>query len=501
MKIIYRAIKPPDNARLAELVRGGLKEHGMDIPGTAYFDPNLKDLCAYYKEKPCKRTYFAAVDAGSGGRVVGGIGVDEFKGQGGCAELQKLYVAKEYRGRGIGTALVGILEKEAVRLGYGRIYIETHSNLKTALRLYEKAGFRLMERPDFAQHETMDRFLIKDISGKSEEANLVKMPLMAGNTELKNRIVMPPIATYLSTEDGRVTDRLLDHYGELAEGGSIGMIVTGHSYICMQGKARERQLSFAQGCDTAGLKELARTIRQSGSKAMAQLNHAGSAAVTAASGMAPVSASSIVLPVTPVMGDGAVPGEMTPAQIRETAIAFADAAERACEAGFDGAEIHSAHAYLLNQFYSPLTNRRTDGYGGSLENRLRFHREVLDLVKARVGKDLTISVRLGGCDYREGGSTIGDGVYAAKVLQEHGADMISVTGGMCRYARDGHDEPGYFRDMSEAVRNAVDIPVLLTGGIRTAEQAEGLLASGAADLIGVGRELMKDPHWADKALG
>ena len=144
-----------------QLVRDGLKSHGLDIPGTAYFDPFLDRLYEYYMAEPAKRSYFVAVD--EDGRAVGGGGVDEFANLEGCAELQKLYVAADHRGKGIATYLIGMIEDEARRLGYGRIYIETHSNLQAATRLYERMGYTLIDRPEYAVHETMDTFLIKEL--------------------------------------------------------------------------------------------------------------------------------------------------------------------------------------------------------------------------------------------------------------------------------------------------------------------------------------------------
>lgn len=324
-------------------------------------------------------------------------------------------------------------------------------------------------------------------------------PIRIGKMEITNRIVMPPIATYRSTADGKVTEDLLSYYGERAKNSHIGMIITEHSYIALRGKAKEHQLSISDDRDIPGLSRLTEVIHQGGTKAVAQLNHAGSAAPSSATGGRPVSASGIVLPTVPMMGDGVVPEQLTREQIAAVAARFADAAERAKRAGYDGAEIHSAHAYLLNQFYSPLTNHRTDEYGGTLDNRLRIHREVIRAVRERVGADYPLAIRLGGCDYMEGGSTIADAVYAAKVFEQEGIDLIDVSGGMCRYTRAGHDEPGYFQDLSAAIRNAVSVPVMLTGGIRTLRQAEQLLDAGAADLIGVGRELLKNPYWPDGA--
>lgn len=170
---------------------------------------------------------------------------------------------------------------------------------------------------------------------------------------------------------------------------------------------------------------------------------------------------------------------MTARQIHEVTAWFAQAALRAKQAGFDGVEIHSAHGYLLNQFFSPLANHREDEYGAqSVENRVRFHREVLKAVREAVGSDFPVAIRLGGCDYQAGGSTVEDCVEACKIFAQSGADLLDLTGGMNGFVRPGHNEAGYFRDMSVPVRQAVHIPVLLTGGVTTLDQARKLLADG-----------------------
>ncbi|MBQ6395400.1 MAG: tRNA-dihydrouridine synthase, partial [Atopobiaceae bacterium] len=176
---------------------------------------------------------------------------------------------------------------------------------------------------------------------------------------------------------------------------------------------------------------------------------------------------------------------------------FADAAARAIASGYDGVEIHASHTYLLNQFYSPLTNRRDDGYGcASVEDRIRMTLEVVRAAREAIGEKL-ISVRLGGCDYKEGGSSIADAVEAAKLLEAEGIDLLSITGGMCSYVNPQNNEPGWFQDMTRAIKaSGVSTPVMLTGGITTPEQADALLEDGAADLIGVARALLANPRWA-----
>ena len=238
-------------------------------------------------------------------------------------------------------------------------------------------------------------------------------------------------------------------------------------------------------------------IHENGAKVFAQLNHAGSAALQEVSHTTPVAPSAVILPVEPQIGDGVIPEEIDVTEIHQVITDFSEAARRAKEAGYDGVEIHSAHGYLLNQFYSPLTNQRTDAYGGSLHNRLRLHIEVIRAVRKEVGADYPISVRLGGCDYIEGGCTIEDSEIAAKLFEQEGVNVLNISGGMCRYTRKGHTEPGYFQDMSSEIKSVVDIPVILTGGVKHLSEAEILLENEAADMIGIGRAMLADPKWEE----
>ncbi len=313
---------------------------------------------------------------------------------------------------------------------------------------------------------------------------------------MPGRLFMPPVGSYKAEDDGTVTDELVEHYRLRAANPHVAMITTEHTFFMREGMKCLRMLGADNDNKIPGLRRITDAIHESGKIAICQLNHCGAAADPAAIGLPAAKAPSAVLLPEPVrQGRTVVPDEMTVAEIREVEAKMAEAAIRAKEAGYDGVEIHCAHAYLLNQFYSPLTNLRKDEYGGSLENRVRILLETLDQVRAAVGKDYLISVRLGGCDYTEGGSTIEDAVQTAKWIEEHGADMISVTGGMCGYMRKGHLEPGYFSDMSKAIKDAVSMPVLLAGGVKTLAQAEELLQEGCCDMIGVARKLFADPDW------
>ena len=319
-------------------------------------------------------------------------------------------------------------------------------------------------------------------------------PIMINRMTLDNRLVMPPMATAMADTGGYVTDEACSYYREHARYSKIGLIITEHCYVHLQGKAHPGQLSIASDDAIPGFRKLTDCIHEEGVKVFVQLSHAGTAAKSSVTGQTPVGPSAVFHPKQ----KQELPAEMTAAQIHEVTEWFAEAAVRAKEAGFDGVEIHSAHGYLLNQFFSPLYNHRTDAYGcQSVENRIRFQREIVRAVRKETGSYFPIAVRLGGCDYEEGGSTVEDCLEACRLLEGSGADMLDLTGGMNGFTRPGHPEPGYFQDMSVPVRREVNIPVLLTGGVTDLSQAETLLEEKCADLIGVGRALYKNVHWAD----
>jgi 2,4-dienoyl-CoA reductase-like NADH-dependent reductase (Old Yellow Enzyme family) len=312
-----------------------------------------------------------------------------------------------------------------------------------------------------------------------QEINIGKLPV-------QNRLVMPPMQTN-KTEAGHVTDALVDYYRERAVGSRPGIIITEHSCVASNARAAETQLSIAADDMIPEHRRLTDAIHEGGCKAFVQLNHAGSNGIDES-----VSASNVNIPTKKLSKR---PKELVSDEILAIEAQFAKAAGRAIEAGYDGVEIHCAHAYLLNQFYSPMINKRTDKYGGSLENRLRFLVETVGAVRRAVGVDVPIAVRLGGADYLPGGSKEEDAVEAAILLEKAGIDLLDISGGMCFFLRPGHLEPGYFSSMTEKIKAKVSIPVLLTGGIKKVEDAERLLTEGKADMIGVGRALMKDARW------
>lgn len=329
--------------------------------------------------------------------------------------------------------------------------------------------------------------------------NYIKEPIVLNHVKLSNRLVMPPMATS-KADDGMVTDELLDYYDIKSKGGYIGLIITEHSYVNKQGMASKGQISISRDSDIAGLKQLVNIIHMNKSKVIAQISHAGSSANPEITGLPTVS-SSAVLNEGVTGRNNVLPEEMAQAQIDEVVNDFAKAAGRAKEAGFDGVEIHSAHGYLLDQYYSPLTNKRSDAYTGStIEGRLKLHVDIIRAVREVVGQNYLIALRLGGCDYIEGGSTVEDSVAAAKILEKNGVDLLDISGGFNGYIIPGHKEQGYFSPMTEAIKKEVSIPVLLTGGIIDIDNAEEFIKDEKADLIGVGRAILKDSEWARKNM-
>jgi len=308
-----------------------------------------------------------------------------------------------------------------------------------------------------------------------------------GGLTLRNRIVMPPMNTELATEDGEVTDQLIHHYSIRAPW--LGLIIVEHSYVRSDGKASPRQLGIYNNRLERGLSQLASAVKDAGARVAIQLNHAGDLADPAVVRTVPKG------PSRSDWGEG-----LTVKEIGELIDCFGLAAERAVRSGYDIIEIHGAHGYLLNQFASPLKNTRTDSYGGSLENRMRFPLEVVRRIRKVARSNVQIWYRLGADDRMPGGNSIQEGVEMSKLLAAEGVDVIDVSGGLCGPNPDGLGGPGYFSYAALAVKNATNLPVVVAGGVTTAEEAQLVHAQGI-DLVAVGRALLNDPMWAKKSQG
>lgn len=320
-------------------------------------------------------------------------------------------------------------------------------------------------------------------------------PVKVGHLQLSNRLVMPPMATAKADDEGIVSQALLDYYDEKTKGGYISLVIIEHSYVRKDGKGQPRQLFSGSDEVLDGLMKLAEVVHENGSKVMMQLNHVGSAGKEENTGSQLIAPSAVLHPKGTQM-----PKELSREEIKEIIKAYRDAAIRTKKAGFDGAELHSSHGYLLNQFYSPLTNKRTDEYGGSVMNRVRIHLEIINEIRSAVGKDFVIAVRLGASDYLEGGTVKEDSKIAAAEFEKAGVDLLDISGGLLGPTAPGVNDQGFFSPLTEEIKKVVSIPVILTGGITDPEVAERLLAEGKADLIGVGRALLKDSSWAKRAV-
>ena len=316
--------------------------------------------------------------------------------------------------------------------------------------------------------------------------------------ELSNRFVRSATWEGLAGDDGAVTTKLKDFYAILARGG-VGMIISSHAYIKKEGQAGPWQLGVYSDELVDGLRELAATVHDNGGRIILQVAHSGAMAHSALTGGAQEVVS---------MVDGLTPPEakaLTAGDIAGLASLFADAAARARDAGFDGVQIHSAHGYLLSQFLSPLFNRRDDEYGGPIENRARAHLEVYRAVRAAVGDDYPVLAKLNCGDFMDGGLEPADAVRAGKMMADAGLDALEISGGSLTSRLLGpsrpvksRDDEAYFRKEARAFRRELSIPLVLVGGMRSLEVAEGLMNDGVTDYISMCRPLIREPDLVNR---
>ena len=318
-------------------------------------------------------------------------------------------------------------------------------------------------------------------------------PIKIKNLRLKSRIVMPALASRGASKIGMVTPDVLKQYDNRPQ---VGMMIVEHTYVRREGRVSENQLGIYDESHVSGLAELAYLIKDNGSGAAIQLTHGGSASSSNIIGRSAFAPSEIKHPGRDI---DEKPTALTQSDLKELKYSFVKAALRAKKAGFDLIELHGAHGYLFNQFLSPLTNKRDDKYGGNLKNRLRFPLEVIKAVRGAVGRKYPIAYRLGCDDFLEGGITVDDAVQAAKFIEEAGIDMLDLSGGLTGYG-DAGDEEGFFVYLGEAIKPEVDIPVLVTGGIKNPEFADKIVREEKTDLVGIGRAMLKDKKWAEKAV-
>lgn len=301
---------------------------------------------------------------------------------------------------------------------------------------------------------------------------------------LKNRIVMSPMCMYSSHEkDGKVQNFHKTHYTSRAIGGA-GLLIVEATAVTPQGRISDRDLGIWNDEHIAGLRELVSLMKEEDTKTGIQLAHAGRKAVVDGDILAP----------SPIAFDETYkqPKEMSVEDIKETVEAFRQGAIRAKQAGFDIIELHGAHGYLLNEFLSPITNKRTDEYGGSAENRYRFLKETITAVKEVWEGPLF--VRISANDYLEGGMDPEQYIEMTRWMKQDGVDLIDVSSGAVAPARI-KAFPGYQVPFSDTIKHGADIPTGAVGLILSPAQADEIIQNDRADLILLGRELLRDPYW------
>ena len=313
---------------------------------------------------------------------------------------------------------------------------------------------------------------------------------------IKNRIVMMPMGTNYGEQNGEMSFLHINYYEQRAKGGTGLIIVENASIDSPQGSNGTTQLRIDHDNYLPRLFKFCENIHRYGTKIAIQINHAGASAISSRINMQPVSASDV-----PSKEGGEIPRPLSREEILHIVKKYGEAAKRAQTAGFDAVEIHAGHSYLISQFLSPITNKRTDEFGGSVENRTRFCRMVIDEVRKQVGPFFPIMLRLSADELMEGGNTLDDTLEYLDYLQEE-VDIFDVSCGLngsIQYQIDANYLPDGWRSyMAKAVKEKFNKPCISMGNIRDPKVAERILADGDADLIGMGRGLIADPAWVNK---
>lgn len=321
-------------------------------------------------------------------------------------------------------------------------------------------------------------------------------PLTVKHMTIPNRIVMTPMGTNFGEQNGEMSFLHIDYYEQRAMGGTGLIIVENACVDYPLGSNGTTQLRIDHDNYIPRLYKLVETVHKHDTRIAIQLNHAGASAMKERTGVQPVSASTL-----PNKKGGAAPRALEKDEILRIVDCYAKAAKRAMIIGFDAVEIHAGHSYLINQFLSPLTNDRTDEFGGSYENRARFAKMVMEAVRKEVGPMFPIIVRISADEFLEGGNTLEDSLKLLEYFQEE-ADIIDVSCGLSdsiHYQIDANYLPDGWRSyMAKAVKEKFNKPVITTGNIRDPKVAEEILEKGDADLIGMGRQMIADPNWVNK---
>lgn len=295
--------------------------------------------------------------------------------------------------------------------------------------------------------------------------------------ELANRFVRSATYEGMAADDGAVTPKLIETMTKLAKGG-VGLIISSHAYVRPDGQAGPWQLGVYKDELIPGLRDMTHAVHENGGKIIMQLSHAGKFAFRQDS------------PISPDLAD-----------IPELVSAFTYAALRAKAAGFDGVQIHCAHGYLLSQFLTPAFNQRQDQYGSSIENRTRISVEIIQAVREAVGSEYPIIIKLNSQDFMENGLSFEDSLAAGRILAAAGIDAIELSGGLpmakltpSRVGTKTEADEAYYQNEARALKELIDIPIILVGGMRSFNIAEKLVESETADYISMSRPLIREPE-------
>jgi 2,4-dienoyl-CoA reductase-like NADH-dependent reductase (Old Yellow Enzyme family)/thioredoxin reductase len=323
-------------------------------------------------------------------------------------------------------------------------------------------------------------------------------PGKIGTLSIKNRYVMPSMGNSTPDDEGYVTEKTIEHYVERAMG-NFGLIVVQFTSVMANARGSQHHMSLYDDKFIPKLRALPVAVKKYGARIALQLAHAGSPSrLMRLAGFKEGDQVLVSSSAVPNLVSGIVPKELSKSEIRELVDAFAQATWRAREAGFDAVEINGAHGKLLNQFLSPYYNRRTDEYGGSLENRARFGCELLDAMRRKVGSEFPLLMRMNARDGFEGGLEIGEAVKVAQMYVEAGAQALDISAGDDegkQWTFLTHlQQPGGLVNLAEAIKKAVKVPVIATGRLGDPVLAERILEEGKADFIALGRPSLCDPY-------
>ncbi len=337
----------------------------------------------------------------------------------------------------------------------------------------------------------------------------VFQPCRIGSLTLRNRLAMSQMTMNYATEGGMITDKAIAYYTERAKGG-VGLIIVEGTYFTLEGRGYVRQIGLASQGHVEGLKRLTDAVHglNNDTRIFLQIHHAGGRASSKVTGIQPVAPSAV-----PPYPGAETPRALTREEIAGLIEAHVEAAARAKEAGFDGVDIHCAHGYLVPSFFSPMTNHRTDEYGGDLAGRARFLLETIRGIRRRLGREYPLTIKISGDEYIEGGLGISDMIGIARLAQEAGIDGLIVSAGTVggKKIEDLNEAHKVMRTLPMMTRTAclvpiaaefkkaLQIPVVAVGRINTIALAEEILSQGKADIAAIGRPLLADPELPNKA--